>query len=239
MVKERLHEFGLKMEDIVAATTDRAGRMICCVHQLCFVHGDYLAVTDFLYAKQNLFEELEKEKKYNNTGSDLEFFSEEEIKEVDEAAVDFVETEAIGIKLQRFVAEVIEKVRTVVKMFCKSPLKDEILQKHIQAQLNTELKLTLDSKIRWNSFFRDDCNVTVDKCIRMALAEIETSTTITDAEIKILHDLIDVIESVEHPVDGLFRRNATLLTAERIHDFVYKTLSSSKSAYPASLSLIS
>ena len=45
LVKERLHEFGLKMEDIVGATTDGAsvmksfGRMICCVHQLCFAHG--------------------------------------------------------------------------------------------------------------------------------------------------------------------------------------------------------
>ena len=40
LVKERLHEFGLKMEDIIAATIDGAsviksfGRMICCVHQL-------------------------------------------------------------------------------------------------------------------------------------------------------------------------------------------------------------
>ena len=67
LVKERLHEFGLKMEDIVAATTDAAsvmksfGRMICCVHQLCFAYGYHLAVTDFLYARQNLFEGLEKE----------------------------------------------------------------------------------------------------------------------------------------------------------------------------------
>ena len=44
LVKERLHEFGFKMEDIVAATTDAASvmksfkRMICCVHQLCFAH---------------------------------------------------------------------------------------------------------------------------------------------------------------------------------------------------------
>ena len=38
LVKERLHEFGLKMEDIVAVTTDgasvmkRFGKMIYCVH---------------------------------------------------------------------------------------------------------------------------------------------------------------------------------------------------------------
>ena len=68
LVKEMLHEFGLEMEDIAAATTDGAsvmksfGRMICCVQQLCFAHDYHLAVTDFLYARQNLFEELEKEK---------------------------------------------------------------------------------------------------------------------------------------------------------------------------------
>ena len=57
------------------------------------------------------------------------------MEEVDEAAVDLVETEAIGLELQRFAPEVIGKVRIVVKIFRKSPLKDEIMQKHIQAQL--------------------------------------------------------------------------------------------------------
>ena len=73
------------------------------------------------------------------------------MEEVDEAAVDFVGTETIGIELQQFVAEVIGKVRKVVKVFRKSLLKNEILQKHIQAQLNTELKSILDSKTKWNS----------------------------------------------------------------------------------------
>ena len=69
----------------------------------------------------------------------------------------------------------------------------------------------------------------------MALVEIGTSTTITNAEIKILHDLIDVLEPVKYAVDGLCKKNATLLTAERIHDFVFKTFSNSNSAYSASL----
>ena len=242
LVEERLHEFGLKMEDIVAATTDGASvmksfkRMIFCVRQLCFAHGYHLAVTDFLYAGQNLFEELEKERENNNTGSDSEFSSEEEREEVDEAAVDLVETEAIGVELQQVVAEVIGKVRTLVKMFRKSPLKDEILQKNIQAQLNTELKLILDSKTRWNILLEMIIIfVRVEKRIRWALVEIGTSTTITNAEIKILDDLIDVLELVKHAVDGLCRRNATLLTAERIHDFVFKILPNSDSACSASL----
>ena len=72
------------------------GRVICSVHQLCFAHGYHLAVTDFLYARQNFFEGLEKEKENNS-----EYSLEEEMEEVDEAAVDFVETEAIGVELQR------------------------------------------------------------------------------------------------------------------------------------------
>ena len=43
------------------------------------------------------------------------------MEEVDETAVDLMETEAIGVELQRFVAEVVKKVTTVVKMFRKSP----------------------------------------------------------------------------------------------------------------------
>ena len=159
------------------------------------------------------------------------------MEEVDEATVDLVETEAIGVEIKQFVAEVIGKVRTLVKMFRKSPLKDEILQKRIQAQSNSELKLILDSKTRWNSLLEMiKIFVRAEKCIRMALVEIETFTTITNAEIKIPHDLIDVLELVKHAVvDGLCRRNATLLTAERIHDFVFKTLSNFNSAYLASL----
>ena len=67
---------------------------------------------------------------------------------MDEDAIDLVKAEAIGIDCQQFVAEVIRKVKKVVTMLCKNSLKNEILQKHIQAQLNTELKLILASKTR-------------------------------------------------------------------------------------------
>ena len=121
-------------------------------------------------------------------------------------------------------------------MFRKRPYKDEILQKHIQAQLNTELKLILNSKTRRNSLLEMiKIFARAEKCIKIALVAIGTSTTITNAEIKILHDLIDVLQPVKHAVDRLCRRNATLLTAEWIYDFVFKTLSNFNSVYSASL----
>ena len=67
------------------------------------MHGYHLAVTDFLYERQNIFEGLENEKE-NDNESDTEFFS-EEMEEVDEDVVDLVETETVGVELQGFVAE--------------------------------------------------------------------------------------------------------------------------------------
>ena len=123
-----------------------------------------------------------------------------------------------------------------MKMFRKSALEDEILQKHIQAQLNTKLKLILDSKTRRNSLSEKiKIFVKAGKClVRMALIKIGTLITVTDAETKIVHDLIDALEPVKHAVDGLSTRNTILLTAERIHDFVFKSLYNSNSEYSAS-----
>jgi hypothetical protein len=46
----------------------------------------------------------------------------------------------------------IRKVRSVVKLFRRSPTKnDEILQKYIKAAFGKEIQLMIDVKIRWNS----------------------------------------------------------------------------------------
>ena len=64
---------------------------------------------------------------------------------------DLVDTKTINVNFQLFVAKVIGKVRKMIKIFRKSPLKNEILQVHNQIQFNAKLKLILDSKNRWNS----------------------------------------------------------------------------------------
>ena len=95
-----------------------------------------------------------------------------------------MEAESNGLDLQQFVSNVIGKVRKVVTLFRRSPLQNEILQRHIQRQFNAELKLILDSKTRWNSLLEMiEKFVTVEKCIRMALVEVGSSVTVTDREI--------------------------------------------------------
>ena len=45
-------------------------------------------------------------------------------------------------------AEIIKKVREVVKMFKKSPLKNSILQKYVQEEFGKDLQLISDCKTR-------------------------------------------------------------------------------------------
>ena len=60
------------------------------------------------------------------------------------------------------------------------------------------MKLILDSKTRWNSLLEMiKIVVKAEKCIRMALIEIETTIATTDAETETLQDLIDVIKPVK------------------------------------------
>ena len=106
-----------------------------------------------MYARQNLFEGLENERESSNTASDSEFSSEEEMKEADEAAVDLVEIETTGVELQRFVGEVIRKVRTMVKMFRKSPLERNSAKAYpstieYRAEINSRFKDQMEQSFR-------------------------------------------------------------------------------------------
>ena len=123
----------------------------------------------------------------DNAGSDSEFSSEEEMEEADKNIVDPLEAETIDLYFQRFVAVVIRKVGKVVTVLCKSPFTKDILVKHIQAQLNIELKLILDLNTRWISFLEMiKTFVKVEKRIRIALAKSGTSVTTTLGETEIL-----------------------------------------------------
>ena len=158
------------------------------------------------------------------------------MEEADKKIVDPLEAETVNLYFQRIVAAVIRKVGKVVTKFGKSPFTKDILVKHIQAQLNTELKLILDLNTRWISFLEMiKMFVKVEKRIRKALDKSGTSVTITLGETEILRGLVDVLKPVKHAVDGLCRTNATLLKAKRILNCVLKTLCNSISASSASL----
>ena len=66
--------------------------------------------------------------------------------------------------------------------------------------------------------------VRIQKAVRLALLEMGSDIVISDDEIEALKQLIQILEPARYAVDALCRRDATLLTAERINGVVFKRL---------------
>ena len=143
LTEQRLHDFGLDMmRDIVCSTTDGASVMVKygkllkpVMHLQCYNHAYHLAVVAFLYTK-------EVEENEDELDDDVE-----EDEDWDEKEDDDEDTLELNLSIQ----DLIKRVRKVVKMFRKSPVKnDTYLQKHVMADplIGHRLSLILDSKTR-------------------------------------------------------------------------------------------
>ena len=73
------------------------------------------------------------------------------------------------------IENVLKKVRKVVKIFRKTPVKNETLQKYVLLEQNKELSLVLDCKTRWSSMHE-----TVERFICLKKVYIEGFTRFVD-----------------------------------------------------------
>lgn len=64
----------------------------------------------------------------------------------------------------------------------------------------------------------------MEKCVRVSLIECGSKVNFTDEEIETLTFLKEALQPIKDAVDRLSRRNANLLTAERIINVVFETL---------------
>ncbi|GFV15889.1 BED-type domain-containing protein [Trichonephila clavipes] len=167
-VETKLQEFGIITEKhIVACVTDGASMMVkfrkimSCEYHLCYAHAIHLAVCDVLYNKQidlveNTVEVEDKSHEEEDNGE-----SEELVEDLDKALdlefesgvgtdtlfhVTYAEKNSIT-----YINETIKKIKSVVKLFRKSPIKNDILQKYVKEDFGCEKMVCLDTKTRWNS----------------------------------------------------------------------------------------
>ena len=128
---------------------------------------------------------------------------------------------------------VVEKVRTIVRLFKKSPVKnDEKLMKYVTAELGKELMLILDCKTRWNSLLQMLRRfLKLKGCVAKALVDLQMEKLMPEYyEIQVLEELVDALLPVQYAVEELCRRDATLVTADgtfavlldALHDVVEK-----------------
>lgn len=224
LIEERLELFGIDLhKDIVCITTDGApvmqkvGKLLVCLQQLCLAHGVHLAVLDVLY-KQHKSASMKTVEDGANSESDDE--------ENGEGFQIF--TEEVELELADSLYPLIRKVRAVVKLFRKSPTKNDVLQKHIKEQFNREIQLMIDIKTRWNSlFFMLQRFNQVKNCILKSLIDVGSAVSFNDNESNLISNLVETLEPVKLACESFCRRDATLLSADTTISFMLGNLGNS------------
>ncbi|XP_035716703.1 uncharacterized protein LOC118439484 [Folsomia candida] len=230
MVANKLRLLNLSLEnDIVCIITDgssvmtKIGRLSPTYQQLCFAHGIQLGVLDVLYKKINQTPEADESE--NENLDNLAPCEDDSCCDSDSDSEEIDEDEDEDLVISHTLRPVIDKVRTIVRMFRRSPLKNEILQTYIKQEFGKELSLILDCKTRWNSLVAMlERFYTVQASIKKALVDVRSDAHLKDWELARISDIVDALKPIEATIEALCRRDANLLTADTALNFMIQKL---------------
>lgn len=161
-LEAKIKEFEVDLnKDVISMTMDGAavmkkvGRLLKIHHQLCFTHGLQLAVLDVIYKNTTSITEdcFQEEQRPSPSHSALELSntSESDDDEYDDEGFT-IQRANEEIELLPKYSDLINRVRRIVNLFKRSPMKNDLLQTYIKSEHGSELQLILDCKTRWNSF---------------------------------------------------------------------------------------
>ncbi|UYV73039.1 EPM2AIP1, partial [Cordylochernes scorpioides] len=123
--------------------------------------------------------------------------------------------------------EVTKKARVVVKLFKRSPLKNEILLNYMRQdnRISTSMCLILDCRTRWNSLLNMLERLLSGKsAIQKALIDMNANVRLTDEDFYIMTQVISALKPFRAAVAAICRRDATLSTAEATVKFLLEKL---------------
>ena len=187
-----------------------------------------MAVQEVLYEK-NQSNNLDEEKveSDNDEEEDSDSDNEENSRFIDDEINESISLPKVKVHFQ----SVIIKVWKIVKLFRKSPVKNDMLQEKVKKHHGREVALILDCRTRWNSLLAMIQQfLKINEQIGVVLADISPSLICTEQELDILTDIFDALEPVKLAAEALCRKNATLLTAEGIFKFLINKLNQKKSS---------
>jgi len=230
LVEQKLGEFGLNLStDIVCICTDGAsvmkkvGKLMAVEQQLCYAHGVQLAVLDVLYGRRTstaAVAEVEPETESTTPKDDDDDAMAAEHGEGLEIVQDTNDSDVIA-ELSGEYKEVVDKVRAVVRIFRRSPTKnDAVLQVYVKREFGKELSLSLDCRTRWNSLFDMLSRyLHLRTAVQKAMIDLKQPVHLTDADFAVVQDIVSTLEPVKLAVTALCRRAMTLVTAETALNF--------------------
>lgn len=217
VISKKLEDFGISFEtDITCITTDGAavmaklGRISLKLQQLCMAHGIHLAVIEAIYTHDQ-----------KGVESNCDTNEEDEAEDDLDSPFFLDEQDCPPENLEPSIYEIVGKVRRTVKIFKKSPLKEEVLKKYTQAVHGQAFGLLLDVKTRWNSLLTMlERFVLLKNEIQKALIDIREVVYFTDDEFNQMNELIRVLQPVKLVVEALCKRDATLISCDIVLQFV-------------------
>ena len=195
----------------------KLGKISQLDYQLCHADGLHLAVCDVLYQNKCVVHMDRVDYDYDDDQEEEMF--EEGFSTIPETAPNEIPDCNVEIE------NVLKKVRKVVKIFRKSPVKNGVLQKYVLLEQNKELSLVLDCKTRWSSMYEMiERFILLKKCISKALLDLSIEDDMSAAEFSFVNELKCALEPMKLAVEALCRKDATLLTAEGIFQFLFLEL---------------
>lgn len=242
LIEEKLMEFDVSLnQHIVAICTDGAsvmtkvGKLLSVDHQLCYAHAIHLAITDVLYkpvCSQSCLQQLEIQGEISDDLCENEWTDDENddnnSKLIFTQNCDFEVTmeSTLFPELSNEYLPLVEKVRKIVKIFRRSPTKnEELLQKHVRSEFGKEINLILDCPTRWNSLQRMLTRFcSLKKCILKGLIDISSSLLISTNEFDLIAEIATALEPVTLAAEAICRRNINLVEAEAAIGFSIKSL---------------
>lgn len=126
----------------------------------CLNHALHLAIFDVLYNRSpgkkpfEFIESIEPDENESTDDDDNNSGSGKSDNFSDDSDLSSHEDEVLSDLHFSDYAQVIAKMRKVVKMFRLSPVRNSILQKKIKREIGKELALQLDTPTRWSSLYQ-------------------------------------------------------------------------------------
>ena len=207
-----------------ASVMTKVGRLIEAEQQLCYAHGVQLAVLDALYNRRNksamqTAEAIEATENEGEAASDSENGSDDEHEsDGDEQGLQVFNENNYNLveELSGEYHDVVRKARNVVKIFRRSPTKnDDILQPYVKKEFGKEISVILDCRTRWSSLSDMLSRFIMQRsAVQKAMIDLKEPVQLTDADFASIQEVVATLEPVKIAVKAICRRETNLINAE-------------------------
>ncbi|KAI6658832.1 hypothetical protein LOD99_15157 [Oopsacas minuta] len=243
IISLKLKEFGIEFEtDVISITTDgcsmmkKLGKIIPTNQQLCYAHGLQLEIQDVIYQKQL----SETEEIYSST-SETDEDEDEDMEMFDDFNDDgFIVSESMdpqnALALNFDISKIVTKVRGIVKIFKRSPLKNETLQTYVKEIYPNGLNVVLDCKTRWSSLVNMlERIIQIKLPIHKALLYFGEHICLSDQEIAAISSIVEALNPIKIALETICRRDTNLITTEATIKFLLEDIQKSNTNYHAQI----